>query len=149
MDLLGGRTQGDSMECDCLGYCPPRCLCRCRSVVPSIRESVSSAHRSVAITAWIVPALASDPVDAKGERRRAIPASTGMTSPLHCQGATSCFLDKLSDGICCKSPDVNELENPQITQIFADSRGRGEGENKKEGGLTLAVVSSISLLPFL
>ena len=65
MDLLGGRTQGDSMECDCLGYCPPRCLCRCRSVVPSIRESVSSAHRSVAITAWIVPALASYPAMAQ------------------------------------------------------------------------------------
>jgi hypothetical protein len=69
--------------------------------------------------------------------------------PLHCKGATSCFLDKLSEGTCCKSPDAKELENPQITQIFADSRGREAGESKGEGGLMLAVVSPISPLPFL
>jgi hypothetical protein len=68
---------------------------------------------------------------------------------VHGKGATSCFLDKLSERTCCKSPDVKELENPQITQIFADSRGRGEGESKREGGLTLAVVSPISPLLFL
>ncbi|MCX5644096.1 MAG: hypothetical protein NTZ17_05345 [Phycisphaerae bacterium] len=72
-----------------------------------------------------------------------------VAAPLHGQGATSCFLDKLSKGICYKSLEVNELENPQIAQIVADSRGKGEGESEREGGLTLAVVSPISLLPFL
>ena len=68
---------------------------------------------------------------------------------LHCKGAASCFLDKLFEGTCGKSPDVKELENPQITPIVADSRGREAGESKREGGLTRTVVSPISLLPFL
>ena len=37
--------------------------------------------------------------------------------PLYCKGVLSCFPGKLAEGTCCKSADVNELENPQITQI--------------------------------
>jgi hypothetical protein len=70
MDFVGGRIQGGRRE-DGHGYRPPRRLRGRRSVIPSICASASSPRRSVAVTAWGVPALASDPVDAKGERRRA------------------------------------------------------------------------------
>ena len=69
-------------------------------------------------------------------------------SPLHCKGATSCFLDKLPEGTCCKAPDVNELENPQITQLFADSRRRRDGDGREEGGPPRSVASSSGSLPF-
>jgi hypothetical protein len=52
-----------------------------------------------------------------------------------CKAATSRLFDKLSDGTCRKSPHVNELGNPQITQI----------SQIQEGGTRPAVVAS---LPF-
>ena len=62
----------------------------------------------------------------------------GPRSPLYRKAAASCLLDELSDGTCCKSPDVKELENPQIAQILADSGTRTE----REGHLRQSVGSS-------
>ncbi len=50
---------------------------------------------------------------------------SGSVSVLQSRNILFCF-DKLSDGTCRKSPDGNELENPQIAQIFTDLRGRQE-----------------------
>jgi hypothetical protein len=56
-------------------------------------------------------------------------------NPSRCKAATSRLFDEPSDGICRKSPRVNELGNPQITQI----------SQIQEGGTRPAVVAS---LPF-
>jgi hypothetical protein len=66
----------------------------------------------------------------------------------------SCFLSKLFDGTCCKSPDVKKLEKPQIMSlrakrgnlpIFADSRRPRDGKDRPRHGLVY-VCCSLSLL---
>jgi hypothetical protein len=58
------------------------------------------------------------------------PPSPALGSPYYI-AVTSCFLDELSDGTCPKSPGANELKNPQIAQIFTDSRGRKEARCRR------------------
>jgi len=44
--------------------------------------------------------------------------------PLHCKGATSCFLGKLSERTCRKSRGQRELDHPQMAQISQIPEGQ-------------------------